>query len=97
MAHVVRATWTAQGGSEDVVLDVLRELAPLSRAEPGNQHYIAYQDTEQPRVFHLFEVYDDEDAYRAHTCSEHFEHLAVGVATPVLESRERAFFRTPDV
>ena len=97
MAYVVRATWTAQPGSEDVVLGVLRELAPVSRAEPGNQQYVAYQDPAHPRVFHLFEVYDDERAYVSHTDSEHFERLARGVAIPVLESRERAFFQTLDL
>ena len=96
MAYVVRATWTAQPGSEDVVLDVLRELAPLSRAKPGNQHYVVYQDPEHPRAFELFEVYDDERAYEAHTGAEHFERLARGVAIPVLESRDRAFFETLD-
>ena len=97
MAYVVRATWTAMSGSEDVVLDALRQLAPVSRAEPGNQHYVVYQDTEQPRVFHLFEVYDDEPAYEAHTRSEHFQRLALGLAIPVLEGRERAFFQTLDL
>jgi quinol monooxygenase YgiN len=97
MAYVVRATWTAREGAEDVVRSALAELAPPSRAESGNQLYVAYADAAQPRAFHLFEVYDDEAAYRAHTESEHFARLAVGTAIPVLESRERAFFETLDV
>ena len=97
MAYVVRATWTAREGAEDVVRSALAQLAPPSRAEAGNQLYVAYADAAEPRVFHLFEVYDDEAAYRAHTASEHFARLAVGTAIPVLENRERAFFETLDV
>ncbi|MEV6346209.1 putative quinol monooxygenase [Actinoplanes sp. NPDC051851] len=97
MGYVVRAVWTANEGSEEIVLDALRELAPPSREEPGNQFYQAYQDPEQPRVFHLFEIYDDEEAYKAHGESEHFQRLAFGKAIPVLEKRERAFFQTLDV
>lgn len=97
MGFVVRATWTAAGESVDLVRSALAELAPLSRGEPGNQHYIVHQDPARPRVFEIFEVYDDEDAYRAHAASEHFGRLAVNRAIPALESRERAFFQTLDL
>jgi quinol monooxygenase YgiN len=97
MAYVVRAAWTAREDAADVVRGALAELAPLSRGEPGNQLYVVYQDADRPRVFQLFEVYDDEAAYVAHTESEHFARLALGTAIPVLESRERAFFTTLDV
>jgi quinol monooxygenase YgiN len=94
VGYVVRATWTARAGSERLVRDVLAELAPLSRAEPGNQHYVVYQDGERPRVFHLFEVYDNEEAYRAHGASAHFRRLAVERGIPALESRDRELFST---
>jgi quinol monooxygenase YgiN len=97
MPYVVSAIWTANEGSEQAVLDALRELAPLSREEPGNRYYQAYQDPEEPRVFRLFEVYDDESGYKAHMDSEHFQRLAFGTAIPLLESRERAFYETLDV
>ena len=97
MGYVVSATWIASEGHEQTVLDALAELAPISRQEPGNQLYQAYQDPAKPRVFHLFEIYDDEVAYKAHGDSEHFQRLAFGKAIPVLEARERAFFHTLDV
>jgi quinol monooxygenase YgiN len=91
VGFVVTATWTAAAGSERLVREVLAELAPLSRAEPGNKHYVVHQPPGLPRVFHLFEVYDDEAAYRAHGASEHFRRLAVERGIPALESRERQF------
>jgi quinol monooxygenase YgiN len=94
MAYVVSATWIAQDGQEDVVRDAIEKLTPLSRAEPGNRFYQAYQDPAEPGVFHLFEVYDDEAAYTAHGASEHFERYGFGQAIPVLAKRERAFYTT---
>jgi quinol monooxygenase YgiN len=45
-------------------------------------------------VFRLFEIYDDEAAYKAHAESEHFQRLALGEAIPELEARERGFYET---
>ena len=71
-----------------------RELTPLSRAEPGNRFYQAYQDPAEPGVFRLFEIYDDEEAYAAHGASDHFKEFGWGQAIPVLAKRERAFYTT---
>jgi quinol monooxygenase YgiN len=94
MPYVVSAVWTAKPGREDAVRDAIRQLVPLSRAEPGCRFYQPYADPAEPRVFRLFEIYDDEAAYRAHAESEHFRRLAFGQAIPELESRERAFYET---
>jgi len=94
MAYVVSATWTAQPGKEDVVRDAIEKLTPPSREEPGNRFYQAYQDSAEPGIFRLFEIYDDEEAYAAHAASPHFEEHALQQAIPVLANRERAFFET---
>jgi quinol monooxygenase YgiN len=94
MAYVVSATWTAEPGKEDVVLDAIEKLAPPSRAEEGNVFYQAYQDAAEPSVFRLFEIYTDEAAYAVHGASEHFAEYALGQAIPVLADRERAFYET---
>ena len=94
MAYVVSAHWTAEPGQEDVVRDAIDKLSPLSREEPGNVFYQAYQDAAEPSVFHLFEIYDDEAAYAAHGASDHFKQYALEQAIPVLAKRERAFYET---
>ncbi len=96
MAYVVTAKWTAKEGEEETVLDAIRHLIPASRAEPGNLFYQPTRDPEDPRVFFFFEIYEDEDAYKAHGASEHFEKYGFGQAIPVLESRERKFYETID-
>ena len=94
MAYVVAATWTAEPGKEDVVLDAIEKLTPPSREEAGNRFYQAYQDPAEPSVFRLFEIYADEDAYAAHGASEHFATYGLNQAIPVLTNRERAFYET---
>lgn len=96
MAVVLKATWTANEGAETIVLAALEKLSPRSREEPGCRFYQAYRDPAAPRVFHIFEIYDDEAAVEAHAASEHFQAYALAQAIPALESRQREFFETID-
>jgi quinol monooxygenase YgiN len=94
MAVVLVARWVANEGEEERVLAILEELAPASRAEPGCVVYQPCRDREDPRRFLIFEVYEDDDALRAHTESEHFQRLVLDSAVPLLEARERSFYET---
>ena len=96
MGFVVTAKWTAKEGEEENVHAAIRQLLEPSRAEPANRFYQPCRDPEDPRVFFFFEIYDDEDGYKAHGDSEHFQRLAFGDAIPRLESRERWFYTTLD-
>jgi quinol monooxygenase YgiN len=96
MPFVCSATWTAQPGQEETVRTALEQLSPASRQEPGNRYYQAYQDPAEPRVFRIFEVYDDEAAFAAHGAAPHFQQWALGQAIPVLETRQRDFYETLD-
>jgi quinol monooxygenase YgiN len=96
MAYVVIARWVALAGSEQLILDTIRELTPLSRAERACRSYQACRSLENPREFLLFEVYDDEAGYNAHLDSEHFQRLGFGQAIPALEGRQRSFYETLD-
>ena len=93
MTYVVCAKWTAKPGHEAEVRECVQALIEPSRAEPGSLMYIPHEDPDNPRVFFIYEQYVDEDAYRAHGGSEHFQRLAIERAIPLLESRERLFLR----
>ena len=95
MAFVVVAKWTAKEGEAGKVEEAVKKLAPLSKQEPGNLFYQAHQDPENPNVF-FYEQYVDEDSYKAHGSSDHFQELGFGTAIPLLESREREFYTTFD-
>ena len=97
MAYVVSAKWRAKAGKEDRLLEVIREITPPSRAEPGNVFYQAQRSVDDPRLFYLYEQYVDEAGYQAHQDTEHFTRLVKQEAIPdLLEDRERAFYETID-
>ena len=97
MAFVVAAIWRAKEGQETTVAQVLEQLAPLSRQEPGMLQYIVHRSPDDPRTFFLYEQYTDRNGYEDHLTTPHFEQLARGVAIPNIESRARAFYETWDV
>jgi quinol monooxygenase YgiN len=95
MEYVVSAHWRAKEGKEDRLAELIEELAPPSRAEPGSLFYQAQRSVDDPRLFYLYEQYADEAAYQAHMDSEHFTRLVKEEAIPeLLETRERAFYTT---
>jgi len=94
MAVVLVARWVARDGEEERVLALLEQLAPASRAEPGCLLYQPCRDREDPRRFLIFEVYADENAFRAHGESEHFQRFVLDEAVPLLEGRDRSFYET---
>jgi len=97
MARVLNALWKAKEGQEEVILNVLKTMTPLSRAEPGCRHYQAHRAVEDSRLFFLYEVYDDAAAVDAHRASTHFQTHVVGTALPNLESREVTVFEMLDL
>jgi quinol monooxygenase YgiN len=94
MPVVLVARWVAREGEEERVLALLEELAPASRAEPGCLLYQPCRDREDARRFLIFEMYADEDAFRAHGESQHFQRLVLDEAVPLLEGRDRSFYET---
>jgi quinol monooxygenase YgiN len=95
MAYVVCAKWTAKDGKEDRLQEVIHEMTEPSRSEPGNRYYQAHRSPENPRLYFLYEQYEDEAAYEAHMASEHFTRLVKEEAIPeLLEAREREFYET---
>jgi quinol monooxygenase YgiN len=95
MAYVVSARWLAREGREERVAELIGELGPASRAEPGCLTWLPHRSMAEPRLFWLYEEYADEAAYDVHQETEHFTRLVKGEAIPeLLESREREYFVT---
>ena len=89
MTVVLAVTWVARDGESDAVAELLRQLLPLSRAEPGCLQYDAHRDPEDPKTFFLFERYADQEAFDAHSASDHFREFVLEQASPLLASRQR--------
>ena len=95
MAYVVCAKWRAKEGKADRLAEVIAEMTPPSRAEPGCRFYQAQRSVEDPQLFFLYEQYADEAGYEAHMASEHFTRLVKEEAIPeLLEDRAREFYET---
>jgi quinol monooxygenase YgiN len=97
MAYVVAAKWRAHPGKAQRLLEVILEMTPPSRAEPGCLFYQAQRSEADPDLFFLYEQYSDEAAYEAHMDSPHFTRLVKQEAIPeLLAARERDFYTTID-
>jgi quinol monooxygenase YgiN len=96
MSYVLIARWTAGAGNEERVERTLLALAAEARKEPGCRAFRPTRSVDDPRVFVIYEEYDDEAALEAHSASEHFRRYVLEEGVPLLESRERSFYRTLD-
>ncbi|MET9759904.1 antibiotic biosynthesis monooxygenase family protein [Streptomyces sp. NPDC006372] len=66
MTKTLLAEFTAREGAEDEVARLIRDYALKVREEEGNLAFDVYTKTADPRAYWIFEVYRDEDAFRAH-------------------------------
>ena len=95
MAYVVSATWTAEPGQEDVVLDAIEKLTPPSREEAGQPSSTRPTRTRpSPRSSGSSRstrtrTRTPRTAPRTTSSSTRLEQ-----AIPVLANRERAFYET---
>jgi quinol monooxygenase YgiN len=90
--YVVAAQYTIQEGKEKDVINILKKMIPLSRAEPGCKLYMVNQSPENPRKLLLYEQYVDKSGYEAHMATDAFKENILGKVVPMLESRVRDFF-----
>jgi quinol monooxygenase YgiN len=89
MSYTVAATYTVRPGEEETVREALEAMTPLTRDEERCQTYVAHRSVEDPSVFFLYEQYVDEDGFKAHFASEHFERYIKGIVWPRLDNRVR--------
>jgi (4S)-4-hydroxy-5-phosphonooxypentane-2,3-dione isomerase len=90
--YVVVARYTTKAGAHDEVLSVLKQMIPLTRAEPGNVAYIVNHSTDDPSQILLYEQYVDEAAFQFHAGRPEFGELVRGRIWPLLESRVREIY-----
>jgi quinol monooxygenase YgiN len=97
MAFVVAAIWKAKAGEEGRILDVIKTMTPLSRAEPKCVYYQAQVSPQDPTTFFLYEQYTDAQGYDDHKATEHFQKHVFGYAVDYLETRQVNTYETIDV
>jgi quinol monooxygenase YgiN len=96
MAYAVAVKWVAREGEEEAVRTILETFAPIVRREPACRLFLVHRAPDDPRTFYLYEQYDDEAGFQAHTATDHFVTHILGDAVPRLEIRVREFYETLD-
>jgi quinol monooxygenase YgiN len=89
---VVAAQYYVKAGREDDVAAVLRQMVPISNAEPGCALYVVNRALDDPRKFLLYEQYYDRSGYEAHMETAAFKTNILGKVVPMLETRVRDFY-----
>jgi quinol monooxygenase YgiN len=97
MTFVVAAIWKAKPGEDERILEVIKTMTPLSRAEPQCVYYQAQVSPEDPATFFLYEQYADAQGYEDHKASEHFQQHVFGYALDYLADRQVSTYETIDV
>ncbi|RQS62569.1 antibiotic biosynthesis monooxygenase [Burkholderia sp. Bp8963] len=72
MPFYVFATVIPKSEHVQTVEAELRGMVAATRAEPGNQRYDLFHESDGSPGFHVFEAYDDQAAFDAHLASPHF-------------------------
>ena len=87
MAYLMAIRLRCRDGAAGTFADVLADITPASRAEPGNVRFEVAQSVDDPNTFVVVESYVDEAAYRAHLQTPGFERVERELF-PLLEDRE---------
>ena len=83
---------TVQAGQEQAFERMMCIAVPKVREEPGNHAYIFHRSTQDPRVFMLYEEYEDQaacEAHRAHLREMDMDLQALLDGPPIVEFYEK--------
>jgi quinol monooxygenase YgiN len=76
VSFTVRMTFREDDREE--IAQILQQLTPLSRKEPGCVSYIPHTVESDPNTVVIYEQYRDEAAVEHHKGTPHFAKFAVG-------------------
>lgn len=72
---VIHASFPIDPDSRDEALDLIEDLVAQSQQEDGIIDYRATTDVIDPNVVRFVEQYENEEAFGAHTQTDHFQEL----------------------
>ncbi|MFJ7335263.1 putative quinol monooxygenase [Streptomyces sp. NPDC101110] len=95
MKKTLFAEFTAREGAEEYVARMLRDYALKVRDEEGNLAFDVYTKASRPRAFWIFEVYRDDDAFKAHLDAPYGGPFNAALAPLIEESASVLTFLDP--
>ncbi len=75
-------------GKEEAFKEASRENHGATRKEPGNIRFDVLQSAEEPGRFFLYEVYESQEAVKAHKQTEHYLRWRETVADWMAQPRQ---------
>jgi quinol monooxygenase YgiN len=69
---------TFREDDREEIAQILKQLTPLSREEPGCVSYIPHTVESDPNTVVIYEQYEDEAAVEHHRGTPHFAKYAIG-------------------
>ena len=91
MSYAVVATYLSKADRVEELTAHLKAMVGPTNAEEGCEIYRVISSADDPNTFVLFELYQDEDAFKTHASSDHFEEHIRNGAWNCLESRSVVF------
>ena len=93
MSYVITVVFRARAEHRDDFRAAMIENATASRtSEPGCRQFDVCETPDGSEIF-LYEVYDDEPAFKAHLATDHFRRFDARVKPWVEDKRVLAFHR----
>ena len=77
----------------DAFIELATFNARNSRQEPGNVRFDVLRGAEDSDLFRLYEVYKDEDAFKAHQATPHYARWKTEINELLSEPRTSEKFR----
>lgn len=93
MSYVVVAEFRTRPDQIAAFRAYMATHAALSLAEPGCRLFEVAQDTADPALFLLYEVYDDETAYVSHRATPHYARFRTTAPTLLEPKNGELFWR----
>jgi quinol monooxygenase YgiN len=79
-------------GKGDEYQEKFKWLAAKVRKDPGAITYVLHRKIDDPDQFFVFEQYEDEDAIKYHTSTEHFKAYREDTAD-IVKGRQVGLYR----
>jgi quinol monooxygenase YgiN len=92
MPKALYATFEVLPGHEETIRHLMADLTLAVRAEPGCLRFVAYTLADNPRAYHVDEIYADDAAFAAHIASEHGRVFNAAITTMVVGGASRVVF-----
>ena len=80
-------------GKADAVIEVLQGVIPLVRAEDGCLKYDLHVSMDEPAVLLYYEIWRDDDAFKAHTKAPHLAEMRGKIADLLEKPNEVKLWR----